>query len=97
MYNQQCCKSSENKMELKSVPSSSSKIELKSDPSSTAKMEQKSVQDPLILELVPILVKKISILFCKGGNWERREGEGGWREVQLSKLEQCPYLYLFYS
>ena len=55
------------KMELKSVPSSSSKMELKSDPSSAAKLELKSVQDPLILELVPILVPHFSNFVCKGG------------------------------
>ena len=55
------------RMELKSVPSSFSKMELKSDPSSAAKMELKSVQDPLILELVPILVPHFSNFFWKGG------------------------------
>ena len=73
-------------MELKSVPSSSSKTELKSDPSSAAKTELKSVQDPLILELVPILVpyfskkilqswwlrKKVGVL--EGGGGAGREG-----------------------
>ena len=67
------------KIELKSVPSSSSKIELKSDPSSAAKTELKSVQDPLILELVPILVPHFSIFFLQRW-WLRKKGgflEGG--------------------
>ena len=73
-------------MELKSVPSSSSKIELKSDSNSTAKMEMKSVQDPLILEPVPILVPHFSNYICEGGGWERREGGGGGeREGRPSK------------
>ena len=66
-------------MELKSVPSSASKMELKSDPSSTAKTELKSVQDPLILELVPILVPLFSIFFLQRGRLRRKGGlwEGG--------------------
>ena len=66
------------KMELKSVPSSTSKMELKSDPSSAAKMELKSVQDPLILELVPILVPNFKKKIAKG--WRLRKGSvfGGW-------------------
>ena len=76
MYNQQCCKSSENKMELKYVPSSSSKIELKYDPSSAAKLELKSVQDPLVLKLVPILVKKFLCCFAKVVAEKEGTGEG---------------------
>ena len=60
--------SSASNMELKSDPSSAAKMELKSDPSSAAKMELKSVQDPLILELVPILVPHFSNFVCKGGS-----------------------------
>ena len=69
------------KMELKSVPSSYSKMELKSDPSSAAKLELKSVQDPLILELVPILVPHFSHFFLQRW-WLRKMGgflEGGKR------------------
>ena len=69
------------KMELKSVPSSSSKMELKSDPSSAAKMELKSVQHPLILELVPILVPHFSIFFLQRWRLRKMRGflEGGGR------------------
>ena len=55
------------KMELKSVLSSSSKMELKSNLSSAAKMKLKSVSDPLILELVLVLVPHFSNFFCKVG------------------------------
>ena len=90
MYNQQCCKSSENKMELKYVPSSSSKIELKYDPSSAAKLELKSVQDPLILKLVPILVTHFSNFFLQRWRLRKKGGflegvGGGGREGQPSK------------
>ena len=89
------------KMGLKSVPSSTSKMELKSDPSSAAKMELKSVQDPLILELVSILVPHFSNFFAKVasekegrvfGGWGR-----GWTGESAEQEKRCPYLYLFYS
>ena len=74
-------------MELKSVPSSASKMELKSDPSSAAKMELKSIQDPLILELVPILVPHFFNFFFFVKVAAEKEGRvfGWWAESRRSK------------
>ena len=84
------------KMELKSVPSSFSKMELKSDPSSAAKMELKSVQDPLILELVPILVPHFSDFFSKVADEKEGRDFGGWgRGWTGGSAEQVGAMSLF--
>ena len=91
------------KMELKSVPSSASKMELKSDPSSAAKMELKSVQDPLILELVPILVPHFLIFFAKVAAEKEGRVFGGWKEGvdwrvgRASRSDVLIYIYFTHS